>query len=190
VWHTQNASDSYLHTLSGDLDRLGNVDFADQEVPDAVYDQIFAPDNRLSRLTPLLDRDVTYPETSDDLSMVDSAGHVRRVEIGPGTSSRPGPVEDCGWRSDNTAGVTIPLRDPAFDFLWWLKISYLSSASTPVTVSAGRSRVDTSLREGLHDLYVRIDGEFTDVDISGLDPGVAVCVDTIEVGPPELGALL
>ena len=190
VWHTQNASDAYLHTLATDLDRLGNVDLADREVPDDVYAQIFAPDNRLSRLTLLLDRNVTYPETSDALAIVDPEGHVRRAEIGPGTSSVPGPVKDCGWRMDQSTGAAIPLQGRAFDFVWWLKISYLSSTSTPVRVRAGRSTVDTSLREGLHDLYVRVDGEFSDVVISGLDPGVSVCVDTIKVGPPELGALL
>ena len=190
VWHTQNASDAYLHNLAADLDRLGNVDLAEQEVPDAVYDQIFAPDNRLSRLTPLLNRKVTYPETSDQLAMVDPDGHVHRAEIGPGTRSRPGPVEDCGWLIDEPTGAGVPLQGRAFDFVWWVKISYLSSASTPVTVTAGRSTISTSLRSGLHDLYVRVDGEFEAVDFSGLDPGVALCVDAIRVGTLELGAPL
>jgi hypothetical protein len=187
IWHTQNASDAYLHTLAADLDRLGNVDLAEQEVPDAVYDQIFAPDNRLSRLTPLLNRKVSYPETSDQLTMVDGEGHVHRAEIGPGTRSLPGPVDDCGWRIDRPAGAAVPLQARAFDFAWWLKISYLSSTSTPVTVAAGRSTVSTSLREGLNDLYVRVDGEFDAVRFSGLDRGVAVCVDAIRVGTLELG---
>jgi hypothetical protein len=187
VWHTQNASDSYLRTLTEDLGRLGNVDLTEQEVPNDVYDQIFAPDNRLSRLTPLLDRRVTYPEASEDLAMVDEVGHVHRVDIGPGTMSRPGPIEDCGWRLRDEPGIRVPLRNVAFDFLWWIKISYLSSASTPVTITADDSTVSTSLREGLNDLYVRVEGQFADVRISGLDPGVTLCIDTIEVGPPEPG---
>lgn len=190
VWHTRNASDAYLHALIADLDRLGNVDLTEQEVPDAVYAQIFAPDNRLSRLTLLLDRKVTYPEASDLLAMVDDDGHVHRAEIGPGTRSVPGPVEDCGWRIDRPAGASIPLQGRAFEFAWWLKISYLSSTSTPVTVAAGRSSIDTSLRAGLNDLYVRVEGAFTTVQISDLDPGVTLCVDEILVGPPELGAPL
>src|SRR5699024_10547601 len=116
VWHTQNASDDYLHTLAADLDRLGNVDLVEQEVPDAVYDQIFAPDNRLSRLTALLDREVSYPEASDDLAMVGADGHVHRAEIGSGTRSRPGTVEDCGWRIGRGGDTTIPLQGRAFEF--------------------------------------------------------------------------
>lgn len=190
VWHTRNASDAYLHTLAADLDRLGNVDLTEQEVPDAVYAQIFAPDNKLSRLTLLLNRNVTYPEASGLLAMVDRDGHLHRAEIGPGTRSRRGPVKDCGWRIDRPAGVGIPLQGRAFDFVWWLKVSYLSSASTPVDVTADDSTVRTSLRAGLNDVYVRVEGEFDTVEISGIDPGVVVCVDTIQVGPPELGAPL
>lgn len=187
VWHTRNAGDAYLHTLAADLDRLGNVELTEQEVPDAVYAQIFAPDNRLSRLTLLMDRKVTFPESSDLLAMVDEDGHLHRAEIGPGTQSAPGPVKDCGWRIDQPAGVSIPLQGRAFDFVWWLKISYLSSASTPVDVAADDQSIRTSLRAGLNDLFVRVEGEFNTVDMSGIDPGVVVCVDAIQVGPAELG---
>ena len=84
----------------------------------------------------------------------------------------------------------MPLAGDAFDFVWWARFGYLSSQDSPVTVTAGTSSVETRVRSGLNNLYLRLEGGFDHVTIDGLAPGTTLCVDTIEVGQPEPGGPL
>ena len=98
-------------------------------------------------------------------------------------------MPECGWSVDED-GLTIPLTNALYNWTWWLKIGYLSSADSPVTVEAGGTVVEAEVMTGLNDLYVKITGSFDSVHIDGLDPGVVMCVDTIEVGDPTPGGEL
>ena len=59
-----------------------------------------------------------------------------------------------------------------------------------MTVTAGTTSVETRVRSGLNNLYLRLEGGFDHVTIDGLTPGTTLCVDTIEVGQPEPGGPL
>jgi hypothetical protein len=87
-------------------------------------------------------------------------------------------------------GVTVPLDGDAVHFSWWLKIGYLSGSDSPVTVTGGATSVHTTVQKGLGELWVRVTDSFDRVQISGLDDGVSLCVDKIEVGTPEPGEYL
>ncbi len=189
TWHTGNASDAYVHTLATDLRIHGSVDLADQSVPDNVIAAIFAPDNAVSRLAPLVSNNVSFPDHTDRLAVVASDGTLRSALIGPGVISEEGPREDCGWRV-RSRGRTIPLTGRAFEWEWWVRIGYLGSQESDVVVSAGTSRVETTVQAGLNSLYVRVEGGFDSVRIDGLAPGVTLCVDTVEVGQPVPGGRL
>ncbi len=106
-----------------------------------------------------------------------------------GSTPQIGPEPGCGWQVTDE-GLDIPLGGDAFDYAWWARIGYLSNADSPVTVSAGRTSVDTTVRRGLNNLYLRLDGAFDEVSIDGLDPGTTLCVDVIEVGQTEPGGPL
>ena len=188
-WHRDNASEPYMRTLAADLAAYGAVDLFDAPAPDSVYPAIFAPDNSVRRLASLISDRVSFPEVSPQLAVVGNDGGLRRAAIQPGVVSSPGPVPDCGWKVDSS-GATIPLTGAAFDWIWWLRIGYLSSQDSPVTVSAGDTQVTTTVQRGPNSLYVRVSGTFDDVHLDGLDPGSSVCVDTIEVGQPIPGATL
>ena len=185
IWQATNASDAYLHTLAEDLRAAGEVDLADQTVPNEVMDQLAAPNNTLRRMAVLVSDDVHFPPTTSELVVVAPDGHLRRALIGPGVRSRPGPVLDCGWQVDD--GVTVPLDGAAFDWEWWIRIGYLASQESPVTVSAGSTEVDTTVSAGPNSLYVKVKGSFDSVRIDGLEPDTTLCVDTIEVGQPGPG---
>lgn len=189
-WHTENASHDYLTTLQRQLRDHGTVDLADQEVPDDVISGTFAPANQLRRLLPLLDAPAEFPTSTGTLVQVADDGTLRQALIDPAVTSEEGPREDCGWLV-RERGRTIPLTGGAFDWTWWIRIGYLASDDSPVVVSAGDTTEETQVVRGAHSLFVKIKGSFDEVEISGLDSGVAMCVDTIEVGQPTpLGAPL
>jgi hypothetical protein len=188
-WRDQNVGDSYMHTLASEMEKYGAVDVADTPVPEDVMAGLLAPDNTVARLSKLLPGELSFPVWSPALATVADDGTLRETEITGGTDAEPGPVPDCGWSVDED-GATIPLASPTYDWTWWIKIGYLSSADSPVTIEAGDSVVDAEVMNGLNDLYVKITGSFDSVRIDGLDPGVVMCVDTIEVGDPAPGGEL
>jgi hypothetical protein len=185
-WHRDNASQSYLHRLGADLAAEGAVDLVDAKVPDDVMSHLAFPNNTVRRMTRLLSDRVSYPETTSRLGAVAADGSLRAADIARGTVSRPGPRGDCGWPVGD-GGRTIPLQGRAFDYDWWLRIGYLSSSGSPVRVRAGSSQLMAQVYAGLHSLYVHVRGGFDAVRIEGLDPGVTLCVDTIQVGTPVPG---
>ncbi len=186
IWHTQNASDGYVHRLAAEMRAYGAVDLAEQPLPEAVIPGIFAPDNSLSNLVPLVSDRASFPDTSSRLMAVTPDGGLTPALIKPGVLSRPGPRDDCGWRVTAT-GLDIPLDGRAFPWTWWLRIGYLSSNSSRVRITAGDDQVLTQVEPGARSLYARVSGTFDSIRVDGLDAGTTLCVDTIEVGQPVPG---
>jgi hypothetical protein len=94
-----------------------------------------------------------------------------------------GPLPDCGWKVVR-AGTDIPLNQAVQGFTSWVRIGYLASGDSPVTVILGAQSVRTEVTRGLHSLYLRTDEVFDTVSVHGLAAGTTLCVDTIEVGEP------
>jgi hypothetical protein len=188
-WHDQNGAHIFFDRFRSEIQARGRTDLVDRVVPEDVMSQLAAPANNFEFLAPLVTDLAHFPDVSPDLAIVGDDGSLRQVAIGRGVSSLPGPAEGCGWKVTER-GRRIPLAGTAFDYVWWARIGYLSSADSSVTVSAGTSVVETRLRAGLGNLYLRLDGGFDHVTIEGLDPGTTLCVDVVEVGQPEPGGPL
>ena len=184
-WHRSDAK-AFFTTLQREVDLHGRVDLADRVLPEDVMSQLAAPSNNLSFLVPLVTRDAHFPEQSSSLLVVDDDGRLRHAKIRRVLASRPGKVAECGWEVAE-AGSTIPLDGRAIDYFWWVRIAYLSTGPTTATVTLGDTSFDVSLRTGLNDLFLRVEDTFDSVRIDGLEPGVTVCVDTIEVGHTRTG---
>lgn len=189
TFHGAVASRAYMHNLQKGLEVHGKVAVVDAPLPERVSPSLIAPYNRVSVMTGLLSDKVTFPEATPDLVVVADDGTLRQARMDVSLSSLPGPRAGCGWLA-REIGVSVPLEATALDIVWWLRIGYLAGAGSPVTVSAGDSTVRTSVQAGLGELWVRVTGTFDRVQISGLDDGVSMCVDTIELGQPEPGDYL
>jgi hypothetical protein len=188
-WHRDNAAHTFFDRFRAEVEARGRTDMVDRVVPEDVMSQLAAPANNFRFLAPLVTDKVHFPDVSPDLAIAGDDGSLRQVVIERGVDSLPGRVAGCGWRVKE-AGRRIPLAGDAFDYAWWARIGYLSSNDSPVTVTAGQNRVETSVRSGLNNLYLRLEGGFDHVTIDGLDPGTTLCVDTVEVGQPVPGGPL
>jgi hypothetical protein len=189
TFHGAVASKAYMRNLDQGLDAHGKVALLDAPLPEGVSPSLIAPWNRVSVMSGLLSDKVSFPDATPSLVVVADDGTLRKADMGVVLTSEPGPREGCGWL-DQGVGVTVPLEATAIDIPWWLRIGYLAGSDTPVTVTAGDSSVDTKVQGGLGELWVRVTGTFDSVRISGLDDGVSMCVDKIEVGTPEPGGYL
>lgn len=179
-WHNSVAH-TFFERLDQDVSARGSVDLADRVLPEDVMSQLAAPRNNLSFLAPLLTDGARFPDQTSSLLVVDDDGELRRAHIDPVLSSQTGTVAGCGWKVAR-AGKTIPLTGRAIDYSWWLRIGYLATSSTTATVTAGDTSVEVSLRQGLNDLFLRVEDGFEAVRIDNLRSDTTVCVDTIDVG--------
>jgi len=189
LWISANDSDAYVHALQRDLGRNPSLELVDSTLPESVMPGIFAPDNRVSSMTPLITDEVAFPTTSDRLAVVNSEGTVHQALIKLGVRSQEGPREGCGWQVTER-GLDVPLEGRAIEMDWWLRIGYLADESGPIVVSVPGDRIEAEVQQGLNNLFVQLSGTFEDVRIDGLAPGSNLCVDRIEVGQPVAGPRL
>jgi hypothetical protein len=185
-FHAKNDSHAYFDTAVADIERVGNIDLVNQQLPPTVMDLLFHPRNTTGQLLPMMTDHARFPQSAPTLAMFNDSGDLRSVNVGSGVISKDGRDKGCGWRITDK-GRTIPLTAAAFDFSWWLHIGYLSSSDSPVRISAGDAKVDTMVMTGLNDLFVHVDAGFDTIRFDGLASDTAVCVDRIEVGLPEPG---
>ena len=61
IWHTQNASDAYMHRLQAEVKAVGRVDLAETITPEDVLSQLTAPLNNTRTLAPLVLGRVDFP---------------------------------------------------------------------------------------------------------------------------------
>jgi hypothetical protein len=78
----------------------------------------------------------------------------------------------------------VPLDGPVAYGGWWVRIGYLSSGDSPVSVTVGDATRSTTVRAGVHALYLAGGGRFDRVIIGGLAGGVTLCTDDVTVGRP------
>jgi hypothetical protein len=182
TWHERNTSESYLRTLDRDLRNHGSTDLVDATVPEGILPSaLFAPDNRVSTVVRLLDRQVSFPDAGSSLAVVSSDGSLHEALVDPFTSAPPGPNPNCGWLV-KAPRLRIPLPEQNHDFEWWVRLGYLSNSADSVTVTVGDQRVQTRVVEGLSNLYVRALGESRSITISHLAPATKLCVDVVHGG--------
>lgn len=189
IWHDDNPGDAYTHEVIDGLRGRGPVDLAAQVVPGDVIPGFSAPYNTTPRLLPLLVDNARFPDATARLAVLADDGRPALALIETATTSRPGPVPNCGW-AVRSGSLRIPTSAPTFDFDWWLRIGYLASASSTMSVEAAGTSREVPVERGAHSVYVRVTGVVDSVTLSGLAPGATVCVDTIEVGQPRPGGQL
>lgn len=188
TWHT-NPTPDYLATAVRDINRSGAVrDLVNQSVPSSVMNLINTPYHRSKRLIGPVAQNARFPEATDELFILNDEGHLYRAVINPAAASQTGEIANCGWLVD-TSGISIPLAREVWTWDWWMRIGYLASQDTPVTVTAGNVRTQTSFKEGIHSLYVHAPGTFSSVEIDGLASTATLCVDRIDVGSVTPGAI-
>lgn len=180
-WHHDNASRSYVKTLSRDLRTLGPVDLGDTIMPPTVMPAYTTPKNHTAVFAPLVSSNARFPSVSDDLHVVADDGSVVPAVIKGGVVARPGPDAGCGWKVERGL-VTIPMDQSTFDFTWWIRIGYLGSNDDTISVTVDGKTVLAPVERGLHSLFVKADGAFGGVTLGGLQSGTTLCVDDVQVG--------
>lgn len=185
LW-VDNPARGYVTTVSREVESLpsGTV-LANSAVPEDVAWGFIAPYNTSHRvLAPILqdDRRLRPRQTATEIVVPDEEGHLRRAAVA-GIRARPGPAAGCGWAL-GSGEVTIPLAGIAPDAEPVIRIGYIASAATELTVRVNGTDTVVPVGEGLGARYLTAAGPVSALTVLGTAAGVRVCTDDITVGAP------
>lgn len=180
----KKSSKEYFAHLETSLARQpGPVQLVDLPVPERVTSPFGAPSNFYSHMFRSLDR-ISVPRVlTSDPYLVDDGGHLRKSLIKAARLNEPGPEEDCGYRAGG-GPVTVPLDGPVIGFGWYVRVGYISTGDSPLTLQAGNDVVHTRVTAGLNAVIFSASGPFNSVTISGLSGQVQLCTNDVTVGTP------
>jgi len=181
-WHADDGARRWFAALVPQLRAATTpIPVVDATVPYSVTNGVRYPENLQSRVL-AGEKVLAFTRVATDrLDIVDDHGRIGAVAVVPTRSGEDGPNGRCGWKVEADP-VTIPLDGPVAFGGWWVRIGYLSSGDSPVTVTAGDVARDTTVRPGVHALYFEGGPQFRSVTIGGLVDGVTLCTNDVTVG--------
>ncbi|HEX2892739.1 MAG TPA: hypothetical protein VHO29_01900 [Marmoricola sp.] len=185
-WHQDTKSRDFVQRLTTELDaRHQAVPIVDGPVPASITNGYRYPENLISHVFGNLSDKLRYPTVSTDtLYMIDDSGAIVPAEVPAARSALPR-SGSCGYRITDRS-ERIKLDGPVVYGGWWIRIGYIASNDSPVEVTAGGRTVRSTVRPGVHALYVAAGARRFDViTIAGLSPGTTMCTNDITVGRPE-----
>lgn len=156
----------------------------DQPVPAYVLYGLSYPYNQASWLLAPITESPGFSDLTTSLRVLDDRGLLRWGVI-EGPTARPGPVPVCGW---SVAGprTTVPLAANLYDFLFTVRIGYISGQSGQATVALGNGTPRTfPIERGLHDVVLMLEGGGPTMTFTDVTPGVTMCTDEIAIGAPK-----
>lgn len=178
---------SYVDTIREEIAALpADVDLVDSGVPDTVTSPLFREYSLVSRfVAPLLtpeDREALYQQRYyDNPYIAGPDGRILPMVIEAYTTSDP-PSGECFTPEDGR--VTVPLAGELIGWEWILKIGYLSDADFMATVIFGEHSLEIPVVKGPAEIYARIPGSGSAIEVTGIPPGTRFCVGGVTVGIP------
>ena len=186
TWHRDLRSKGYLpHLIADSSHARPGTPVINRPVPDYLRWAFPYPDNTMSHLLVAEKLPVRYVEAATDRVLVpDAEGHLRPADVTRIRSGLVGAGTACVGKTG--AGTrTIGLDGPLIPGLWWVKVGYIATGDSAITVEAGGRTQHTSVRPGMHTLYVAAgDRAFDSIRLGGLIGGVHLCTNDVTVGQP------
>jgi hypothetical protein len=185
-WHRDLANRAYMTNLVHDARTArSGTQVVDAAVSTAVVFAFAHPNNLLSRLLAPVDGRLRYVTTAtDQLDYPATDGHLRPVTVLPTRQAVPASTTDCANRVGHGTR-RIRLDGPFVLAGGWVRVSYLATADSSITVSAGGVSHRTSISSGLHVLYFSAGDEpFDSITLGHLIGEAQLCTDDVIVGQP------
>jgi hypothetical protein len=184
IWHSNQPAKQFFTTLFDDArHRPPGTLVVDEAVPSIALAPLSSPYNRLSRLLRPLPQRLEYTDAATDHLLYPAPdGHLGQIDVTPVHHALPRPGKACGYRV-GTAMREIPLDGPFLYGSWWVRVRYIATADTAITVQAGGLTHHTAISAGLHTLYFRAgEDRFDSLQMGGVVRGAHLCTDDVTVG--------
>lgn len=188
-WHQDYPPRAYVDRVAKAASGQ-TLQLVDAPAPPIVQLPTAYPYNLPSRLLSPLGARVRTPSIGTDLAVLDVLGRPQAADVPEGLTSAGGPRRGCGYlASVDQRPVEIGLSGNTAGISRWMVIGYLASTDGALEVTTGERTVTAPAVDGLHRLFIRTQGEFDSVTIRPTSPGLALCIDKVDVGDvvPEAG---
>jgi hypothetical protein len=173
----------YVDTAQAALAETPGITLYDTRVPREIMHEWFVEDGKASRVIGLLPGRPKFDQAGENMWVLDDTGTPKKVTgIKDPAIGRPGPYDKCGYAVGYQT-ATIPLNRRV-DHRSLLRMEYYSTGMGPVTVRLGRNTQDVYFPEGLHVMYLVVEGGFDRVDINRATPVDPMCVVNVQIGSP------
>lgn len=179
-------SRSWVANVLDDVDVLQPVAVLDTYAPDAVLQAAFYPEEaRLSRMLAPLHADLTFGGPTEQLYVVDGAGHLRKVQVPDATHAMPGPVEGCGYAIDAGEEEPAELSGELYSWEWVVQVNTIAGSGGELTVDLDGTTTTFEAGSGLRQHQFAYTGPVPrTVTLSRPDGTGTVCVTDIIIGDP------
>ncbi|GAA4697281.1 hypothetical protein GCM10023263_38010 [Phytohabitans rumicis] len=157
--------------------------FLDRPVPEIVIHKLAAPYNMQSRFFAPLNPRPRFVDIAEHPSVFDDKGNIRQARV-EGITNKPGPQEGCGYLVSEGQPASIPLSSEVYDWVWVVRIAYISAGDTTAVFRLGRGERQFDVRRGLNQIFFTIGGGGTEATLTLADPAITLCTNEIYIGNP------
>jgi len=176
----------YLHNAIRGLAQARAVSPApllDQEVDPLVLNRVVGPQNLASHLFALIRDRPEFAGSTDQLRMLDAAGHVVDAEVTWVRAVLPGPRPRCGYFLQPDEPVSLPMDGPLLPAEWTAEINYLANTEGTMQLSLPvGTPTRVPVKPGLNRVYVRLSGAGQQIAVQAETAALAVCLASGPVG--------
>ncbi|KUI21961.1 hypothetical protein AU193_06215 [Mycobacterium sp. GA-1285] len=181
-----NPAQAYLrNALSGlaDASKMSDATMLDQEVDPMVLQRVVGPENRASHMFALVRERPEFGLATTELRMLDHTGRVVDAKVTWVRAIAPGPHPDCGYLVQPDVPVRMPLDGPLLPADWTAEINYLANSDGSMTMSLSEGQpVKVPVRPGLNQVFVRLSGAGSAIDVRANTAALSVCIASGPVG--------
>jgi len=176
--HASRYIDNARAAVAGDPELI----LFDAPVPTDIVHEWFAENSRASRVVGLVPG-IRFDTPTSRMHVLDESGRPQRITgVDPIAVSVPGPVEGCGNPVADLL-VRIPL-DKAVLGRYLLRVDYYTAAGGEGVVDRDGYRTPVWFQEGLHSIYLPVEGLFDKIGVQLASKGAPVCIAKLYVGRP------
>jgi hypothetical protein len=187
-WHRGQFARGFYDNLTTDARRApAGTATVDAPISGRIIWEFAHPYNTLSYVLRPLGLRLRYVQAAtDEIRLPSEDGHLSPMDVLPARRSVAAPAgADCPHRVDGTGDTTIHLDGPVAYGGWWVRVSYVASADSAITVSAGGLTHLTSVASGVHVLYFQAgNGTFDTISLGRMVGDAYLCTDDVTVGRP------
>ena len=133
----------------------------------------------------------TRRQATDRLALLGPDGHLGQLDVTPVHQALPAHRTPTAPTGSGTASAGSSSTARSLFGGWWVKVGYIATADSSITVSAGGLTQQASVSSGLHTLYFKAgDERFDSITLGGLIGEATLCTERRHGRPCDSGGTI